>query len=74
MVHFDQILRMHVKIVYPLACVTAFLIYEALLSISPAGRSQLVKMLITLVPHDIFRSNFAYLNILILSSYRYEKR
>ena len=37
---------MHVNIVYP-----PFLMDEALLSISPAGRGQLVKMLITLELH-----------------------
>ena len=31
-----------------------------MLSISRAGRGQLVKMLITLEPHGICRSNFAY--------------
>ena len=41
-----------------------FLKDEALLSISPAGRGQLVKMLTTLEPHGIFGSNFAYLYIL----------
>ena len=34
---------------------------EALLSISPAGRGQIVKILITLEPHGIFGSNFSYL-------------
>ena len=34
---------------------------EGLLSIIPAGCGQLVKMLITLEPHGIFRSNFTYL-------------
>ena len=38
---------------------------EALLSIS---HGQLVKMFITLGPHGIFSLNFAYLNILRLSS------
>ena len=32
-------------------------------SISPAGRDQLVKMLITFEPHGIFGSNFAYFHI-----------
>ena len=41
---------------------------EAWLSISLAGRGQLVKLLITLEPHGIFLLNFAYLNILRLSS------
>ena len=41
---------------------------EALLSINPAGRGHLVKMLITLEPRDIFGSNFAYLFILTLLS------
>ena len=40
---------------------------KALQSISPAG--QLVKMLITLEPHGIFGSNFAYLYILTLSNH-----
>ena len=52
---------MHVNIVYPPACVTTFLMDEVLLNISPAGRSQLVKMLITLEPHCIFETNFACL-------------
>ena len=42
---------------------------DALLSMSPVGRGQLVKMLITLEPHGIFGSNFAYLSILTLSSH-----
>ena len=42
----------------------AFLKNEALLSISPAGRGQLVQMLITLEPHGIFGSNFEYQYIL----------
>ena len=46
----------------------------SLLSISPAGRGQLVKMLITLEPHGIFGSIFAYLFILTLSSHWYAKR
>ena len=37
---------------------------EALLSIIPAGRGQLVKMLIALKPHGIFWSNFVYRYIL----------
>ena len=43
-----------------------FLTDEALLSINQAGRGQLVKLLITLEPHGIFGSNFAYLFILTL--------
>ena len=48
---------------------------EALLSISRAGRGQLVKMLITLEPHGTFGSNLAYLKklfILTLSSHWYK--
>ena len=56
---------------WPSIC-TAFLMDEALLSISPAGSGQLVKILITLESHGIFRSNFAYLFILTLSSHLYE--
>ena len=47
---------------------------EASPSISLAGRALLVKMLITLVPHGIFCSNFVYLCILTMSSHWYEKR
>ena len=50
---------MHVNTVLPLACVT-FLMDEALLSISPTGRGQLVEMFITLESNGIFESNFAY--------------
>ena len=52
---------MHVNIVYQLTSVTTFLMDEALLSISPAGRGQLVRMIITLEPHCIFETNFACL-------------
>ena len=41
---------------------------EALLSISLAGRGQLVKMLTTLEPHSILGSNIAYTFNLSLSS------
>ena len=43
-------------------------------SIISAGRGVLVKMLITLEPHGIFQSNFAYLYILALSNHWYAKR
>ena len=46
---------------------------ESLLSISLAGSGHLVKMLITLEPHGILRSNFAYLYILSLSSHWFAK-
>ena len=42
---------------------THFLMDKALLSISPAGRGELVKIPITLEPQGIFGSNFAYFNI-----------
>ena len=42
-----------------------FLIDEALLSISPAGRGQFLKMLITFEP-GIFGLHFAYLLIITL--------
>ena len=45
----------------------------ALLSISLAGRGHLVKMLLSLEPHGIFGSNFAYLFILTVSSHCYAK-
>ena len=44
---------------------------KALLSISPAGRCQLVKMLITLEQHGTFGSHFELLFILTLSSHWY---
>ena len=47
---------------------------EASPSIILAGRALLVKMLITLEPHGIFGSNFAYLCILTLSSHWYKKK
>ena len=47
---------------------------EASPSVSPAGRGKLVKMLITLEPHGIFRSHFAYFYILTLSGHCYAKR
>ena len=46
---------------------------EGLLSIISTGCGQLVKMLITVEPHDIFGSNFEYLSILTLSSHWYAK-
>ena len=45
---------------------------EALPNISPAGRGQLVKMFITLEPHVMFSSNFAY--FLTLSGHSHAKR
>ena len=43
-------------------------------NISPGNCGQLVKMLITLEPHGIFRSIFSYLYILTLSRRGYAKR
>ena len=64
------IIRMHASTVLPLACVTVFLMDEALLSIStsPAGCGQSVEMLIALEPHGIFGINLAYLSIYTLFS------
>ena len=45
-----------------------FLMYEGLLSISPACCDQLVKILIALGPYGIFESNVAFLFIQIMSS------
>ena len=42
---------------------------EALLSISPIGRGQLVKMLITFELHGIFSSNYAYVCMSKLSNH-----
>ena len=47
---------------------------ETLPSIILASSGILVKMLITLEPNHIFRSNFAYLYILTLSKYWHAKR
>ena len=51
-----------------------FLMDEFLPSIRPSVRGQLVKTFITLQPHGIFGSSFAYLYILKLSSHWYTKR
>ena len=45
--------RLHVNTVSPFACVTNFLMDEALVAISMAGRDQLVKTLKTLEPDEI---------------------
>ena len=42
---------------------------EASPSIVLAGRPLLVKMLVTLEPHGIFRSNFVYMYLCILTLY-----
>ena len=49
---------------------------KALLSISPVGRGQFMKMLITLEPHGILGSNFAYIVLIYftISSHWYAKR
>ena len=49
--------------------ITEFLMDKGLLSIISADCGQLVKMLISLEPHGIFGSNFAYLFILISYSF-----
>ena len=68
MVYFDQILHTYACqhcLIKSLACVTVFFLVDVL-SISPTGRGQLVKVLITLEPHGIFRSNFTLLFFNIL--------
>ena len=65
---------MHVYSVLPMKWLKPFLMDEALLSISPASRGQLVKMLFTLVSHAAFGSNFAYLFVLTLYNHWYAKR
>ena len=59
---------MHINIWEPLACSTAFLVDEALLSISLDCRGQLVKVPITLEPHSRFGSYTShwFLDCLIL--------
>ena len=55
MVYFDQtLLQMYVNIFLPLACVTALLMEEGLLSIISAGCCQFVNMLKALEPHHIY--------------------
>ena len=44
------------------------------MSLSLVGRGQLVQMLISLEPHGIYGSNFAYYFFLTLSSHWYAKR
>ena len=65
---------MHVNIVEPLACVTAFLMDEALLSISPAGCGQFMKMLLTFESCVIFGTNFTYLYMSTLTIHWYAKQ
>ena len=65
---------MYGNIPEPLACETTFLIDIGLLSNCRACCDQLIKILITVEPYGICRSKFAYLSILILSSYWYAKR
>ena len=47
---------------------------NGLQGIISANQGLLLKVLITLEPHGIFKSNFAYLHILISSRHRYPKR
>ena len=72
---WDHTFCIHVysNIVQPLACVTAFFGGRDFEN-SPTGCGQLVKMLITLKPHGVFGSKFAYLFILTLSSHWKVKR
>ena len=60
MVYLDQILHsfFYLNIVQPLVCKALMRLRRA--SIILVGRGLLVKMLITLEPHGIFRSNFAF--------------
>ena len=67
MVYYDQILHTYAC----QHCLTtggrnSLLMDDALLSISPTGRDQLVKMIITLQPHCIFGSNYAYFYLFYL--------
>ena len=54
---------MYVLIIYLLEDVTVFFMDEALPSIQPSVRGQLVITLLTLEPHGIFGIKFAYLII-----------
>ena len=73
MVYFDQILHTYTCQQYRTTgmCNNIFLMSEGSLSIDSASCDQLVKMLMTLEPHGIVGSNFAYLFILTFSSYWY---
>ena len=61
-VHQFVRIRMHVNIAEPLACVTASFDGQGLAENQTGSHGELVKMLITLEPDGIFRSN-AYLLI-----------
>ena len=54
---------MHVNIIYLLACVTAFWMDGGLLNIIAAGSGRLVKMFLTLEPHETCIFGFIWLNI-----------
>ena len=72
MVYFDQIcIQRHANVFEQLACVTAFLDGQGF---AEYHSSLLWSVLITLEPHGIFRSNFAYLFILAMSSHWYAKQ
>ena len=72
--YFDQILQTYAY----QHCLTTdmhpHLMGDALLSISQTSPGQLVKMLITLELHGIFRICFAHLFIITLSSHWYRNR
>ena len=63
MVYFNQTLHMYACQNYLTTGMhkKPFWMDEALLSNSSVGRDQLGEMIITLEPHGIFGSNFAYL-------------
>ena len=65
MVYFDQIVHKYARqhCLTTGMCDSLFRFLEALLSVSLAGRGQLVKMLITLELHGIFVSKFCKLNL-----------
>ena len=75
MAYFDQILHTYAcHYSVSTGVHTHLFMDKGLLSIGPVCHGQLVKILITLEPYKIFRSNFAYLFLLILSSHWYAKR
>ena len=62
----ECMLTLSLACVKSLACVTAFLMDEALQSIRPSVYGHLVKTLITLEPHGIFGSIFIFIHFNIV--------
>ena len=74
-IYCDQILHTNACQYYPTTGMfnSLFWMDEGVLSIISAGCGHLEKMLITLEPHGVFESNFAYQFVLKLSRHWYAK-